>query len=158
MALVVAVFTMKATVRKANADAEKAKADAVKAKADAETVHITNAESATRILVENIVKPLENELHATREDLQATKREMASTKREMARLRKAVEAAVGCPHSVDCPVLRKLRDNQKDPDGADPDGGSRGEQGLDIRPDKANPEGAGAGEQGGNLHPRGQPP
>ena len=33
--LMVAVATMKATVRKANADAEKAKADAEKAKADA---------------------------------------------------------------------------------------------------------------------------
>ena len=50
-ALVVALVTMRATVRKANADAEKAKADA-------ETVHITNTENATRILVENIVKPL----------------------------------------------------------------------------------------------------
>ncbi len=44
--LMVAVATMKATVRKANADAEKAKADA-------ETVRITNTENATRILVEN---------------------------------------------------------------------------------------------------------
>ncbi len=82
--LMVAVATMKATVRKANADAEKAKADAEKAKADAETVRITNTENATRILVENIVKPLKDELNATRTDLQATKKEMASTKREMA--------------------------------------------------------------------------
>ena len=95
VALIVDVATMRATVRKANADAEKAKAEA-------ETVHITNTENATRILVENIVKPLKDELHATREDLQATKREMASTKREMARLRKAVEAASGCPHSDGC--------------------------------------------------------
>lgn len=49
VALIVAVATMRATVRKANADAEKAKAEA-------ETVHITNTENATRILVENIVK------------------------------------------------------------------------------------------------------
>ena len=49
--LMVAVATMKATVRKANADAEKAKADAEKSKADAETVRITNTENATRILV-----------------------------------------------------------------------------------------------------------
>ena len=104
--LMVAVATMKATVRKANADAEKAKADA-------ETVRITNTENATRILVENIVKPLKDELNATRTDLQATKKEMASTKREMARLRKAVEAASGCRHADYCPVLFKLRDNQK---------------------------------------------
>ncbi|WP_300934816.1 hypothetical protein [uncultured Muribaculum sp.] len=106
LALVIGIITLKATVRKANAEAEKAKADA-------ETVRITNTENATRILVENIVKPLKEELNATREDLQATKREMASTKREMARLRKAVEAASGCPHSDRCPVLLKLQDNPK---------------------------------------------
>lgn len=110
VALVVAVATMKATVRKANADAEKARADA-------ETVRITNTENATRILVENIVKPLKEELNATREDLQATKKEMASTKREMARLRKAVEAATSCPHYDSCPVVLKLRNNTKDTDG-----------------------------------------
>ncbi len=90
MGLVVAVATMKATVRKANADAEKAKADA-------ETVRITNTENATRILVENIVKPLKEELNATRTDLQATKKEMASTKREWpgcARLSRLLPAAV----------------------------------------------------------------
>lgn len=54
LAMVVGVITLKATVRKANADAEKARADA-------ETVHITNTENATRILVENIVKPLKDE-------------------------------------------------------------------------------------------------
>lgn len=112
LALVVGVITLKATVRKANADAERAKADA-------ESVRITNTENATRILVENIVKPLKEELNATREDLQATKREMASTKREMQRLRKAVEAASGCRHADYCPVLFKLRDNQKDADGTD---------------------------------------
>lgn len=109
LALVVGVITLRATVRKANADAEHAKADA-------ESVRITNTENATRILVENIVKPLKEELNATREDLQATKKEMASTKREMARLRKAVETAAGCPHSDGCPVLRKLRYNEKESD------------------------------------------
>ena len=99
LALVVGVITLKATVRKANAEAEKAKADA-------EGVRITNTENATRILVENIVKPLKEELNATRKDLLATKREMA-------RLRKAVETASGCPHSANCPVMRKLRDHTK---------------------------------------------
>ena len=110
LALVIGVITLKATVRKANAEASQAIADADKSKAEAESVRITNTENATRILVENIVKPLKEELNATREDLQATKREMASTKREMARLRKAVEAATGCPHSDGCPVLAKLQD------------------------------------------------
>lgn len=147
--LVVALATMKATVRKANADAEKAKADA-------ETVHITNTENATRILVENIVKPLKEELNATRTDLQATKKEMASTKREMARLRKAVEAASGCRHSEYCPVLFKLRDNQKDAAGADI---------FDIREDRHDVDGDqvdnntdNPGESGGSDNIRGQPP
>lgn len=149
--LVVAVATMKATVRKANADAEKAKAEA-------ETVRITNTENATRILVENIVKPLKDELHATREDLQATKREMASTKREMARLRKAVEAASGCPHSDGCPVLRKLRDNQKESDGGDGEGGDGREARYHGNRNKADPQGDGSDEPGADNYIRGQPP
>ena len=79
MATVIGIVTLRATVRKANAEAEKAKADA-------ETVRIDNAEHATRILVDNIVEPLKDELNATRKDLQATKREMA-------RLRKAIDTA-----------------------------------------------------------------
>lgn len=154
VALIVAVATMRATVRKANADAEKAKAEA-------ETVHITNTENATRILVENIVKPLKDELHATREDLQATKREMASTKREMQRLRKAVEAASVCPHSDDiggCPVLHRLRDNQKKSDGGDPDGSGLAEPRLRGNRNKADPKRNRAGEPCGDNNPRGQPP
>lgn len=151
LTLVVSVITLKATVRKANADAERAKADA-------ESVRITNTENATRILVENIVKPLKEELNATREDLQATKKEMASTKREMARLRKAVEAASGCPHSDGCPVLLKLRDNSKDADGTDADGRGLGESRFRVYRNKTDPTGSGAGEPGGDFNNRGQPP
>ena len=164
LALVVGVITLKAAVRKANAEAAQAQAEAKKAEADAEGVRITNTENATRILVENIVKPLKEELNATREDLQATKREMASTKREMQRLRKAVESASNCPHSDGCPVLRKLRDGQKDPDRGEEGNG----EGAELRADRAarhggvrnksDPEGGGASEQGGDHHPRGQPP
>ena len=152
--LVVGVITLKATLRKANAEAERAKADA-------EGVRITNTENATRILVENIVKPLKEELNATRSDLQATKREMASTKREMQRLRKAVESASNCPHSDGCPVLLKLRDNQKDSDGGEEGDSDRygqdGHRHGSVR-NKSDPEGNGAVEQGGNLNQRGQPP
>lgn len=150
LALVVGVITLKATVRKANAEAERAKADA-------ESVRITNTENATRILVENIVKPLKEELNATREDLKATKREMASTKREMQRLRKAVEAASSCPHSDGCPVLGKLRDNQKEPGGADADGADQGDHRHGGIRNKNDPEGGGGAEQGGNGNSRGQP-
>lgn len=163
--LVLALATMKSTVRKANAEAEKAradaeaaKADAEKARADAEAVRITNVESATRILMENIVKPLKEELYATREELHATKKEMASTKREMARLRKAVEAAVGCPHSDGCPVVAKLRDNQKDSDGADTGGGYGRETRYCGNGNKADPQGDCARKPGGPVDIRGQPP
>ena len=164
------VITLKAAVRKANAEAaqaqaeaKRAEAEAEKAKADADGVRITNTENATRILVENIVKPLKEELYATREDLQATKREMASTKREMQRLRKAVEAATNCPHSKDphsdgCPVLRKLRDNQKDSEGADPDGTGKSDLRHSSVNSKADAKGGGATEQGGDGNPRRQPP
>lgn len=111
---VLGIVTLRSSVAKARADAERAKAEAERARADAESVHIANVESATRILMENIVKPLQEELYATREDLQATKKEMASTKREMGRLRKAVEAATRCPHSDGCPVISGLSDIKSD--------------------------------------------
>lgn len=158
VALVVAIATMRATVRKANADAERANADAEKARADAESVRITNTENATRILVENIVKPLKDELHATREELQATKREMASTKREMARLRKAVEAASGCRHSDGCPVLARLRDNQKEPGGGVREPLGRGADRHDIGCEQTDNDADNTGEPGEPDNLRGQPP
>lgn len=95
IAAVISVITLRATVRKANAEAEKAMSEA-------ESVRIDNAEHATRILVENIVNPLRDELEKTRKDLLATKREMA-------RLRKAVNTANSCKHHAECPVLDGLR-------------------------------------------------
>lgn len=176
MVTLLKVITLKAAVRKANAEAaqaqaeaKKAEAEAEKAKADADGVRITNTENATRILMENIVKPLKEELHATREDLHTTKeemvsikREMASTKREMQRLRKAVAAATNCPHSDDphsdgCPVLRKLRDNQKDSDGADCERGDGRETRYSHR-NKTDPQGGSADESGTDNDIRGQPP
>ena len=106
LAAVVGIVTLKATLRKANADAEKAIAEA-------ETVRIDNAEHATRILIENIVEPLRKELHETREELRETKKEFGATKREMARLRKAIADANSCKHSDDCPVLYRLCDLTK---------------------------------------------
>lgn len=115
LATVVGIVTLRATVRKANAEAEKAKADA-------ETVRIDNAEHATRILVDNIVEPLKDELNATRKDLQATKREMA-------RLRKAIDTANSCKHHDDCPVLRGVREHPKDSAGnGDGSGGQHEER------------------------------
>lgn len=151
LALLVGVITLKATVRKANAEAERAKAEA-------ESVRITNTENATRILVENIVKPLKEELNATREDLQATKKEMASTKREMARLRKAVEAASGCPHADGCPVLGKLRDSPKIPDRATSDISQRADRGYCDGSDTPERACDNPGDPGGFLNIHRQPP
>ena len=103
LAAVVGLLTLKATVRKANAEAEKAKAEA-------ETVRIGNTEQATRRRIENIVEPLKKELSETREDLREAKKELGSTKREMARFRKAIETANSCKFRADCPVIFKLRD------------------------------------------------
>lgn len=111
--LLIAVVTLRATVRRANAEAEKAKAEA-------ETVRIDNAESATRVLIEGIVKPLREELASVREELAATKKELndtrkefGSTKREMARLRKALDAVNRCEYNVRCPVRDELREFSK---------------------------------------------
>ena len=70
VATIIAIITLKSTVREARAKAEKATAEA-------ETVRIDNTEHATRILIENIVEPLKEELNENRKALQATRREMA---------------------------------------------------------------------------------
>ncbi len=121
LATVIGIVTLKATVRKANAEAEKAKADA-------ETVRIDNAEHATRILVDNIVEPLKDELDGTRKDLMATKREMA-------RLRKAIDRANSCRHHDDCPVLNGMREHAESA-GNDTDGNGDGPGG---QPEERSP-------------------
>lgn len=96
---IISIVTIRAALKKAKAEAEKALAEA-------DTVKITNTEQATRILIENIVEPLKEELNETRKDLN-------STKREMARLRKAIDDANSCRYSDDCPVLKRMRVDQK---------------------------------------------
>lgn len=139
LATVVGIVTLRATVRKANAEAEKAKADA-------ETVRIDNAEHATRILVDNIVEPLKDELNATRKDLQATKREMA-------RLRKAIDRANSCKHHDDCPVLNGVRELSKDDTGNDADGSSEdgGGQREERSPPGTDGNGAEVGGEAGDT-------
>ena len=136
LATVIGIVTLKATVRKAGAEAEKAKADA-------EAVRIDNAEHATRVLVDNIVEPLKEELNGTRKDLLATKREMA-------RLRKAIDRANSCRHHDDCPVLRGMREHPKDDGENGPDGNTGDEGG---QPEERSPPGAdgGGAEVGGEA-------
>lgn len=115
------VITLKAAVRKANAEAaqaqaeaKKAEAEAEKAKVEVESMRITNTENATRILMENIVKPLKEELDALREGQRLTKIEILH-------FRKAIERSSDCPYSKGCPVTRELFASKKTPDGTDKD-------------------------------------
>ena len=117
VATMVAIVTLRSTVRKA-------RAESMKAEADAEAVRMDNAEHATRILVENIVKPLKEELNETRKYLEASKREMA-------RLRKAIDTANSCKHHDDCPVLIGMHDKQK---------GERAHGGNRIQSARGQPE------------------
>ena len=57
VATIIAIITLKSTVREARAKAEKATAED-------ETVRIDNTQQATRILIENIVEPLKEESFA----------------------------------------------------------------------------------------------
>lgn len=137
-----AIGSLRATVRKA-------KAEASKSEADAESVRIDNAEHATRILMDNIVKPLKDEFNETKGELADTKKELARNTREMARLRKALDGANSCEHRDGCPVLDRLREQPKDRGvergGADggkgqhragnPDGGGGAGTGIGSEPD-----------------------
>ena len=151
--------TMKAEVRKANSEADRSRGEADKARAEAEAQRLTNTENATRILMENIVKPLKEELHATREDMLSIKKELASTKREMARLRKAIDGANGCDYRDACPVLDRLRDISKtdrddipDDDADYGDSRQRSKRGANCQ------GGDDPDERGAFVYPSGQPP
>lgn len=143
VATIVAIGTLRSTVRKA-------KAESMKAEADAETVRMDNAEHATRILVENIVKPLKEELNETRKYLEASKREMA-------RLRKAIDTANSCRHHDDCPVLLGLRDKPK-PERSGTVSRERGKGGHTTERNEGDTDGDGAevGSPVGDTD--GQPP
>lgn len=116
---IVSIVTIRSALKKARAEAEKALAEADKARAEADTVRITNTEQATRVLVQNIVEPLKQELNETR-------KELGALKREMARFRKAVYSANSCRYSADCVVLKWLREQPKERDGIKP--GASGEE------------------------------
>ena len=100
---IISIVTIRSALKKARAEAEKALAES-------DTVKITNTEQATRILVENIVNPLVEELNETR-------KEIGSIKREVARLRKAIDGANSCRYNADCPVLERMRVAPKERDG-----------------------------------------
>ena len=138
-----AIGSLRATVRKA-------KAEAMKAEADAEGVRVDNAEHATRVLVSNIVVPLKEELNATRKDLQANKREMA-------RLRKAIDTANSCRHHDDCPVLDRLRESPKEHEPGSPDGIGKRRQ-RERKPTGGTGDGGYTGEFGEAVYTCGQPP
>ena len=105
---IVAIAQLRSTLRKAGAEAGKAEAEA-------EGVRLENAEHATRILMEHIVKPLKDELNETRKQIE-------SLKRSILRLRKTIDEANGCRYRDGCPVLDGLQ-KQSELDGEQPCGG-----------------------------------
>lgn len=135
----------------------KARAEASKAEAEAESMRINNADHATRVLMENILKPLKDEFNETKGELAETKRELARAIREMSRLRKAINAAMACPHADGCPVLRKLQD-PKGRAARDADTDTDGAQGQLLVADKDNDVGDGACPDGDAADSGGQPP
>ena len=140
---IISIITLRATVQEARAKAEKAMAEA-------QALRIDNVEHATRILMENIVKPLKEQLNATIKSYQ-------SLQREMARFRKAIGLANSCKHSDYCPVLYKLRDLAKDGgcETGDLFAGHRGQH--CIRSDTQN-SGAGTDVGGEDGDSDGKPP
>lgn len=146
LATLVGVATLKATVRKASSEAEMARAEAERSKAEAESVRIDNTEHATRILMENIVKPLKDEFNET-------KKELARNTREMARLRKAIDGANSCDYRSACPVLNRLREHPKDGTGGEPDGSGPepGRQHEERSPPGADGDGAEVGSGTGDT-------
>jgi len=144
VATIIAIITLKSTVREARAKAEKATAEA-------ETVRIDNTEHATRILIENIVEPLKEELNENRKALQATRREMA-------RLRKAIDTANSCRHHDDCPVLGGLRKQQEEHDGGEDTDGIGKHRQRERKPTGGTGDGGYTGEFGEAVYTCGQPP
>ena len=105
---------------------------------------------ATRILMENIVKPLKDEFCET-------KKELARNTREMARLRKAIDTAGNCPHRDDCPVLDRLRESPKEHEPGSPDGNGKRRQ-RERKSTGGTGDGGGTGEFGEAVYTCGQPP
>ena len=111
-------------------------------------MRIDNAEHATRILMENIVKPLKDEFCET-------KKELARNTREMARLRKAIDTAGNCPHRDDCPVLDRLRESPKEHEPGSPDGIGKRRQ-RERKPMGGTGDGGYTGEFGEAVYTCGQ--
>lgn len=69
-----------------------------KAVAEVQDLRLDNTEHATKILMDNVVVPLQKELKSTR--------------RCISRLNRAIEAANRCEYSDDCPVRHELQNSQ----------------------------------------------
>ena len=141
--LAIGFATLRARIRQANADAESAKAQAQKARAEAETIKITNTESATRILVDNLLKPIIKELDETRN--------------EVKKLREALERANNCRYHADCPVLHGMHQLAVAVKGDGRGSGIDRAGGIDRHHAQAGDVGADTGG-GGIPPPRGREP
>lgn len=135
---VISIVTVRSALKKARADAERALAES-------DTVKITNTEQATRILVDNIVEPLKQELYETR-------KEIGSIKREVARLRKAIDGANTCRYNADCPVLERMREYAK---GNEAGNGIHADRLRRTHGQRASPRGGQRIRAGGNAEDAG---
>ena len=91
--LIVTIATLKATVKKAEAEAAKANAEVEHMKTDTD-------KSVMKTFQEFIVEPLKVEIKRLNRNING--------------LQKAIKQANSCPHSDDCPVLDELQKQSDD--------------------------------------------
>lgn len=84
--LITSLFTLSQTRKKMSADVHKQQLD--------------NAEHASQILMNNIVKPL--------------KAELINVRRELTKFKNAIEKISDCDYAADCPVRNQLQESTKD--------------------------------------------
>ncbi len=93
----------KLTRQKYAAEIAKLRADVASADADASRKELENSKFGHEIIMENIVRPLKNEMKYLRNDIK--------------RFRKAIEQIPRCPLADECPVSRELLADEKGDDG-----------------------------------------
>lgn len=120
--LIVTLVTLRATRRKAMAEA-------AGVERDNQSKDMNLGQQYVSAFTENIVEPL-------KEELAALKQEVSDLKEEVKELKDAVQKANTCPHADECPVLHRLQKHQGNNARAvrgnggsrirgDPDGGER---------------------------------
>lgn len=97
--LIVTLVTLRATRRKAMAEA-------AGVERDNQSKDMNLGKQYVAAFTENIVEPL-------KEELAALKQEVSDLKEEVKELKDAVQKANTCPHADECPVLHRLQKHQE---------------------------------------------